>query len=336
MTPRALARAKRAVLTGQTDPLFIRASTLVVVRRAQKVSLRPDRISSRARLLAQQAFTIPAWNFEYHYFDGTARTLTYLLLLDALNFSFWGEPKWTIKRVNAALDGYWALAAALKFEAERNPAFLEADSLAELTPQSLARVLRGTTEIPLFVERWRNAQELGRVLRDRFGGSASRLVESAHGDAARLARLVATNFSSFNDSTVYNGRQVNFFKRAQIVAGDIYGSFGGEKWGRLRNLDTLTAFADYKLPQLLRAWGILEYSPELARRVDRRIPLAKDSREEIEIRAGMIWAVELLRFEMAGHGVKLNSVQMDWFLWQSSQGAVPGMKPYHRVRTIYY
>jgi hypothetical protein len=197
-------------------------------------------------------------------------------------------------------------------------------------------VLKGTTEIPLFIERWRNAQELGRVIRDRFGGRAARLVESANGDAARLARLVADNISSFNDTSNYSGRQVNFFKRAQIVAGDLFGSFRGEGWGRLRNLDSLTAFADYKLPQLLRAWGILHYAPALARRVDRRAPLPKDSPEEIEIRAGMIWGVELLRAALQARGVLLNSVEMDWFLWESSQGKVKGMKPYHRVRTIYY
>jgi len=129
---------------------------------------------------------------------------------------------------------------------------------------------------------------------------------------------------------------VNFFKRAQILAGDLYGSFGGKRWGAFKNLQDLTAFADYKLPQLLRAWGILKYAPELARRVDAKKPLLKDSPQEIEIRAAMLWAVELLRHALTGLGRELNSVQTDWFLWESSQTEAQGMKPYHRVRTIYY
>ena len=154
--------------------------------------------------------------------------------------------------------------------------------------------------------------------------------------AAELARRVAQNISSFNDTTVYNAQAVHFFKRAQILAGDLYGSFGGEKWGSFKNLQDLTAFADYKLPQILRAWGILNYAPELARMVDKKKPLLKDSPQEIEIRAGMVWAVELLRHALIEHGRTLSSVQMDWFLWDASQGNIKGMKPYHRVRTIYY
>jgi hypothetical protein len=324
------------VLAARRDPLGVLETTADVVAHAHYVSLTLQRIQTAARVLSLRPLPVPAWNFKYHYFDGTERTVAYLFVLDALNFSFWGDPKWTIRRVENGLDGYWALAAALKAAVKRDPAFLDADSLAQIAPAELLRVLRGEVEIPMFIERWRNLQELGRVLRDRFGGSAARLVEQAHGDAAQLARLVAENISSFDDRTIYQGRAVHFFKRAQILAGDLYGSFGGEKWGAFHNLADLTAFADYKLPQILRAWGILKYAPELARRVNQKRVLAKDSPEEIEIRAGMVWSVELLRDALAQQGRVLNSLQMDWFLWDASQGQIRGMKPYHRVRTIYY
>ncbi|MBI4673027.1 MAG: hypothetical protein HY741_15340 [Chloroflexi bacterium] len=336
MPAKTLRRALKLVQESRADPLEILATTANVIQHAQFVTLDLRRIRTVARVLSLRPVPVPGWNFEYHFCDGTARTVMYVFLLDALNFSFWGDPKWCVQYVRSDLDGYWALAAALKRAAERDASFLDAENLAALAPETLARVLRGNVEIPLFVERWRNVQELGRVLRDHFGGSAARLVEQANGDAAQLARLVAQNVSSFNDTTLYKGRAVNFFKRAQILAGDLYGSFGGEKWGAFHNLQDLTAFADYKLPQILRAWGILNYAPELARRVDRKIPLAKDSPHEIEIRAAMVWAVELLRHALAQHDRVLNSVQMDWFLWQSSQATIKGMKPYHRVRTIYY
>lgn len=336
MPAKTLSRALKLVQESRADPVQILATTARVLPRAQFVTLDLRRINTVARILSLRPIPVPAWNFEYHFFDGAARTVTYIFLLDALNFSFWGEPKWRVQYVRGDLDGYWALAAALKRAAERDASFLDANNLAAISPEALARVLRGSVEIPMFLERWRNAQELGRVLRERFGGSAARVVEQANGDAGQLARLVAENFSSFNDTTLYNGHAVNFFKRAQILAGDLHGSFRGEKWGAFHNLQDLTAFADYKLPQLLRAWGILHYTPTLARRVDRKIPLAKDSPAEIEIRAATLWAVELLRDALAQHDRALNSVQMDWFLWQSSQSNIKGMKPYHRVRTIYY
>lgn len=311
-------------------------STAHVVKHARHVQIDLKRVQTVAQVLSLRPVPVPSWNFEHHFFDGTERTVTYIFLLDALNFSFWGEPKWTVKHVQRGADGYWALASCLKKGVEQDPELLDADSLASLSPDALERILHGNVKIPMFIERWRNVRELGRVLRDRFGGSAARVVELANGDAAQLARLVAESFSSFSDTTIYDLHPVHFFKRAQILAGDLYGSFGAQKWGSFRNVDALTAFADYKLPQILRAWGILRYVPSLARRVDRKTPLAKDSAEEIEIRAAMIWAVELLRHALVAKGKELNSVQMDWFLWESSQSQIPGVKPYHRVRTIYY
>lgn len=336
MASSTLSRNLTTILNSRADPLRVLATTADVIKRAQSVSINLKRVQTVAQVLSLRPVPVPNWNYEHHFFDGTEKTVTYIFLLDALNFCFWGEPKWRVNHIRGDVDGYWALAASLKRAVERDENFLDANFLATISPEYLARVLKGSVEIPLFVERWRNTRELGRVLRDHFGGSAARLVESANGDATQLARIVAENISSFNDTTLYKNRAVNFFKRAQILAGDLYGSFNGEKWGKFNNLQDLTAFADYKLPQILRAWGILHYAPSLARSVDNKKPLPKDSAEEIEIRASMIWAVELLRHALAQLGRELTSVQMDWFLWESSQGNVKGIKPYHRVRTIYY
>jgi putative queuosine salvage protein len=324
------------ILDSRPDSLDVLSTTADVVTRAHRVTLNIQRIQTVAKVLALGEPPTPAWNYDYHFFDGTERTVTYLFLLDALNFCFWGEPRWTIQYRGATLDGYWALAAALKRGARAKPDLLTADYLATISPQDLAYILRGKNEIPLFIERWRNVQELGRALCDEVGGSAARLVERAQRNAPRLARLIADTFSSFDDKTIYNRQQVNFYKRAQILVADLWGAFGGKDWGEFTNLSELTAFADYKIPQILRAWGILEYDPSLGRRVNSRRELTKDSAEEIEIRASMLWGVELLREALARRGRTLTSVQMDWFLWESSQHDLRGMRPYHRVRTIYY
>lgn len=332
----SLGRSVNQILDSHPDPLRILESTAAVIRNAEFVKLDLQRVETVARVLATREPMIPAWNYQYHFFDGSERTVNYIFLLDALNFSFWGKPKWSLRGVDSRLDGYWGLAKALKDAATRSPDFLDAKHLAEISPRELGTILRGNVEIPLFAERWRNVQELGRVLTDHFEGRAARVVETANHDAPRLAKLISENFSSFRDTTIYHERPVNFYKRAQIVAADLSGAFSGKGFGELSKLDQLTAFADYKLPQILRAWGILKYIPRLAKRVDNQDPLSKDSAEEIEIRASMIWGVELLKLAMREKGRAVTSVQMDWFLWQSSQGKVKGMRPYHRVRTIYY
>ncbi len=311
-------------------------TTAYVVEHARSVTIRTEAAERAADALAQSRANPPPWNYSLHYFDGTPRTVNYLFLLDALNSCFWGEPRWKIELDGQTLDGYWALAAALKRAMERKPEIADGEYLARLSPEELQKILRGVGRIPLFADRWRNVRELGTVLVNLWEGEAARLVELADHDAAHLARMVAENFTSFDDITVYDDHPVKFLKRAQILVADLWGAFAGKDWGEFENINVLTAFADYKLPQILRAWGVLEYAPELANKVDNQIPLDKDSPEEVEIRAATLWGVEFLREALAERGRALWSTQVDWILWDASQGRFEGMKPYHRVRTIYY
>jgi hypothetical protein len=100
-------------------------------------------------------------------------------------------------------------------------------------------------------------------------------------------------------------------------------------------LDDLTIFADYKLPQILRQYGILEYDTVLASRVDAQELIPAGSEEEVEIRASTVWACELLRRAMQRHGHKMNAMEIDARLWLLAQDA-GDMRPYHRTRTPFY
>lgn len=78
--------------------------------------------------------------------------------------------------------------------------------------------------------------------------------------------------------------QVFFYKRAQILAGDIWGAYGRQTSPHPFGFDdvaSLTMFADYRVPQILRARGVLEYSEALARAVDARKELPPGSEEEV-------------------------------------------------------
>ena len=74
---------------------------------------------------------------------------------------------------------------------------------------------------------------------------------------------------------MYRGEQVFLYKRAQILAGDLWAAYGrrgaddpqGLGFG---DIDELTTFADYRVPQLLSAprVGVMRYSDELRARID--------------------------------------------------------------------
>jgi hypothetical protein len=60
------------------------------------------------------------------------------------------------------------------------------------------------------------------------------------------------------------------------------------------------------------------------------------SPEEVEIRANTIWAVELIRKELALLRKGLRAFEVDWILWNMSQDPAFKTKPYHRTVTIFY
>lgn len=296
----------------------------------------------------------PEWDTRYHFFDGTERTVNWLLLLDALNFCFWAErdqTRWSTEYKGERLNGYWAEAAALTRAVEEGYALWDAHYLSEISSADLAAIFRaapsikGTDRInaastpvliPLFEQRLANAREVGRVLLERFDGQFAHVIEEARGSAVRLALLLVEHFPSFRDVASFRGQEVRFFKRAQICVADLHSAFGGKHWGALTDMDQLTIFADYKLPQLLRHSGVLEYHPTLAARIDRLELLEMGGEEEVQIRAATVWACELLRQTMnaAGHE-PVTAAAIDQQLWLLSQGTVD-MRPYHRTYTMYY
>jgi hypothetical protein len=282
-----------------------------------------------------KAAKIPEWEDGYHFHDGTSKSLIYLLMLDTLNFCFWENgPRWKIEYNGQVLDGYVALAAKLRQGFESDPRLVDINYLAQIPLEDVGILLLGQGEIPLLEQRHQVLQEMGRVLISQFEGNVVNLIEQANHSAWKLVSLLVNYFPSFRDEADYDGHRVYLYKRAQIFCADVYGAFDGQAWGQFDDLDQLTAFADYKLPQLLRAHGILKYEQSLAKRVDAQEEISAGAKEEIEIRAYTIHAVEQLKRLFGEVNVHLNSIELDWLLWHWSQNIEA--ESYHRTRTIYY
>ena len=329
------------------DRLGVLTATARVMREARLVHI--DRAAVEALAARWAGAEWPAATAtlgELHQFGEPDQAPNWILLLDALNFCFWGAPdgpRWRVTWRGVTHDGYNALAAALSRAVEEGVPVSDADWLAGLDAATLADVLRpdeGSPSVPLFAERLNNAREVGRVLRDRYDGRFANVMEDAGYDAATLAMTVEREFSSFADVAEWRGHPVPFLKRAQILVADLRALTGGADvgadMGAISGMERLTAFADYKLPQRLRALGVLVYAEELARTVDSYTPIPASSEPEVEIRAATIWAVEALRRALARRGAKRTASELDERLWVESQTRLPDERPYHRTRTIYY
>jgi hypothetical protein len=317
-----------------------------VLETAREVALESDHVriddhalSLFAEDLLQRRFLVPTWDPRYHYVDGTAATVAYLLVLDTVNFCFWplpGQTRWEIAWGSEILSGYFGVAAALKRAFESGGPVRNARSLAVLQMDSLQKIFSGNGSLQLLNERLHALRELGAVLLDSYQGKASHLVEAASGSALDLARLLARELSSFRDTARYKGKEVLFYKRAQLFAADLWGAFHGTRWGRFTDMDRLTAFADYKLPQVLCRLGILHYAAPLQEKVDRMERIEGGSPEEVEIRANTIWAVHRIGEELRRQGKEIRDFELDWLLWHLGQEDRWRERPYHRTVSIFY
>ena len=70
---------------------------------------------------------------------------------------------------------------------------------------------------------------------------------------------------------------------------------GSDNYYWFYDLHKLTMFADYRVPQILRSVGVLEYSTELSEKIDNYVEIIHGSLEEVELRACTIIAVEKLK-----------------------------------------
>ena len=240
-------------------------------------------------------------------------------------------------------------------------------NLANLTVPEMAALFQkhhpnGTVPNDL-EQRCRLWNELGTALLQHFDGSAMQLIQRADGSAVHLVQLLVQYFPGFRDyvqvpsssSSINNNNDddddneesststLYFLKRAQICVGDLQAALKLDEW---KDVDQLTTFADYRLPQLLRHWQALQYqSPELQAAVDGCVALPAGSRAELSIRAATVVAVEeLVRLLAAtadtdnGNNNRWTAVQVDWYLWQVGEkmDAQQALAPHHRVCTIYY
>lgn len=180
------------------------------------------------------------------------------------------------------------------------------------------------------------------------------LIKQADNSAARLVNLLVDTFPAFRDEHRFHGKTVRIYKRAQILVADLWACFNGQDIGAFGDIDHITIFADYRIPQMLQSLNVLWYSPRVESKIKRKESLISGEDIEIEIRGCSIWAVELLRREMIRQHPeakdKVNAILIDFFLYDTCKEkeehhalhepapdtAKDDPLPHHRTRSIWY
>ena len=220
-----------------------------------------------------------------------------------------------------------------------NPLAFSAEVLANLSLDELTSWFPGVS-IPLIDERLERLHEIGQGLLDGYDGHAVNMVKASNNSCVKLVELILKSFPGFRDTTIYEGKLIHLYKRAQILTGDIWAAYGksvdSTKYYYFSDLDQLTMFADYRIPQILRQFNVLQYSVDLEQQIDAKIEIAFGSPAETEIRACTVEAVERLHAELKKKGKSLYVIELDWLLWQLGESSMHSCAPHHRTLTIYY
>lgn len=137
---------------------------------------------------------------------------------------------------------------------------------------------------------------------------------------------------------------VQILKRAQILVSDLWACFNKQSYGEFYDIDEITMFADYRVPQILQSMDCVSYSQQLRQHLCDLKPLENGDVWEVEIRGASIWAVELIKqniLEMHPDA-KINAVLIDFYLWDSAkelqkqQAGLGDGIPCHRTRSVFY
>ncbi len=312
----------------------IRGACARVAQRARYVRVASD-VGDYLATFDPAVLSRPRYDNELHFRGEPEATVAFVLVCDAVNF---GSGYFPALQLPAGTTGYAAVTGALTrwFEQEGPPlpeALMRFDAVtvAELLGQDLQHPLRSEL-MHLYAAA---LVELGAYVAARFGGRFESLVMAASHSAERLAALL-TEMPFFRDVWPYGALEVPLYKRAQITASDLALALDGDGYGAFNDLDRLTMFADNVVPHVLRADGVLEYAPALARRIDAGERLEAGSPEEIEVRAVALHAVERLTAAAQRRGWPVSARAFDVALWERGQRPPYRDGPVHLTLTTAY
>jgi hypothetical protein len=302
-------------------PDEVRAACAWVVERARHVRVEGGKVEAYAARLLREANELPAEQSPPDRDPEAAAA--FAVCMNAINF---GSGWWPTIRKRSGLSGYGTMAAGVRdrFDAE-GP--WSPEELAAINAARIARLVGQDPDHPLMADFAAALRDVGAHLLADHGGRYLGVVEGTGSIPALAARLAG--WDAFADASIYEGREVPFYKRAQLAAADLERSGvtdlpGGER---------LTAFADNLVPHVLRVDGVLRLDPELTAAIEAEELLPHGSPQEVELRAAAVHAVELLSAATAG---ALSPAQIDSALWNRGAGRRYKSLPRPRSRTTAY
>ena len=259
----------------------------------------------------------------YNLLDLDIETLVnFLLVFESIDYSFWGQPKWTIETEDGLKDG----SDALLYDMLKYAKKLGNATFNDVSFNEFRNILKGNIEIPFLEERYKTISEINEIVNKKMSGNFYKYIKNITSDT-ELFNLIINNFESFKDERIYDGKVIYFYKLAQLLTSDIL-HLREEIEKITVDYSNLIGCADYKIPQVLRALGITKYDKELSYMVDNKKEIEISSKYEVEIRASQIFVLGYIKNRLNS----FKSVDINDFLFNYSKKLKNIVKPYHLCR----
>ncbi len=239
------------------------------------------------------------------------------------DYCFWGDPKWEIKTEIGTMDGSYAIMYLILNRFKSNNDF-------EISFDEFKSLLKGNVAIPLLEDRYQNLVKMNKFIKLK-NLSFYELIKGLNIDSD-LFEFIVNNLDYFKDVSNYDGKEILFYKRAQLLTSDIL-HVREKKENAKVDYSHLIGCADYKIPQVMRCYGMLEFSDSLCEKVDNKIELSEGSLEEIEIRANTLKVINYIYEKL---NKEYSRMDINDFIWLLGQDKSKMTKPYHRTLTKHY
>ena len=311
-------------------------------RQFEHVAIDMERIHALATAIPGESLQLPTWDYDHCYHGDPERILSWIFLFSAINFCYWTEsdPRWIGRakgrswgEKDEAVGTMAVLAHAMMSGVPlEDPAFLKQLDIDDLAPYFYPAP--GAGNLPLLELRLAALKEMGEAFH-HYGGAIGMLT-TADFTASKLVDLLAHTCPSWEDTQAYKELELPFRKRAWLCAAMVHGRFISDPTRCLRDPEDIPIAADYRLPQFLRASGILNYTDTLAAKVDGKELLLAGSEEEIEIRIATVVASERLYLRLRELYPTITHMHIDACLWNAAVDNQETIAPFHRTRTMAY
>ncbi len=270
--------------------------------------------------LAGQKLEISEWNYPpYLQSDDPIQLTNFLLVMNSNNFSFF-DPK-SGRPFQSGRDSGSTLAT--KRLVEVWPQISNPDYLRNISVEYVRdKLFAADVPVSLVEARTRVLREAGDFIFTQGPGGTFKWIQSLQTrEAGPIAVSIPTFLPTWRDP---------FYKRSQLFLGMLYGRFQKRADNPIdrNSLNQLTVFADYRLPQTLRAMNVLLVANDAEALIEKGAPIIPGSEIEIELRAASILAADFLVAELnrSGKWGRVSVLEVDYLLWSVGRALTKGLE----------